>query len=607
MTRYFNVAQALEEMAQRDPFRPGIVFPAGRDAAGRAKGIQFSFHQLNELCDAYAHGLSDLGLRMGDRVLMMVRPGVELISVVFALLKIGAVPVIIDPGMGRKAFLQCVAESEPVALVGIPVAHALRRLVPGPFRHLRHSVVVGGPAFLADVELERLRVTQRGPFETAPTTTESEAAVAFTSGSTGIPKGVVYLHGMFEAQIDLMRDVLGISPGEVDLALLYIFALFNPALGVTTVVPDMDPTKSADVNPAHVVESIMTHGVTNAFGSPTIWKRVAPYCREQGIRLSPLKRVIMAGAAVPPPLIAAMYSDVLAPGAEVITPYGATEAMPLTLITGQEILQETAAHTEVGGGTCVGRALPGIELRVIRITDEPIAEWDETLVVPAGTIGEIAVKGPVVTRLYLNRPEQTALAKIRQGDAIWHRMGDVGYFDTEGRLWFCGRKAHRVETGEQVLFSVPCETIFDRHPAVERTALVGVGPRGAQRPILVVEPKAGLFPKSLAERQRLTLELLGLGAEYAHTRIIRDVLFYPGVFPTDVRHNVKIQSEKLAAWAETQLWQLAPAEGEAARGEATVPERSQPAPGWLTGALGVVGGVAMLLIWRRKRRRRRAP
>ena len=239
----YNVTQALAEIAARAPYRPGIIFPAGRTKRGRAKFTQYSFEQLNAEVDRYAHGLHARGIRQGDRVLLMVRPGVELIAVVFALVRMGAVPVLIDPGMGRRAFLQCVAETEPVALIGVPLAHLLRRLFPRPFRGVQHTVVVDGPRLLAETTLDEVRADTREPFPVAPTTLESEAAVTFTSGSTGIPKGVVYQHGMFRAQIALLRDELRIEEGEVDLALLYIFALFNPALGVTTVIPDMDPTK----------------------------------------------------------------------------------------------------------------------------------------------------------------------------------------------------------------------------------------------------------------------------------------------------------------------------------------------------------------------------
>jgi len=604
-----NIAAALPEMAAREPYQPAVVFPAGRDAAGRARTVQFSFKQLNEETDRYAHGLTRLGIRQGERVLMLLHPGVELIATVFGLLKMGAVPVLIDPGMGGKAFLQCVTETQPTAMIGVPAAHLMRLAARKAFGTVRCTVVAREPGWpvaltrlLAQNTLEAVRHGRGGPFALSETVADDEAAVAFTSGSTGTPKGVVFHHGLFEAQIGLLKDAIGMATGEVDLALLYIFALFNPALGVTTIIPDMDPTKSAEINPAHVVEAVQTHGVTNAFGSPTIWKIVAPYCRDHGIRLPSLKRVLMAGAPVPPDLIQAMFDDVLSDDADVLTPFGATEAMPLTAMSGREILRETAALTNVGRGMCVGTPLPAVTVRVIEVSDAPIPKWRDDLVLPVGKIGEIAVKGPVVTRTYLNRPSKTAAAKIHQGDDVWHRMGDLGYFDQQGRLWFCGRKAHRVTTPLGPMYPVLCEIIFNQHPDVARTALVGLGPEGAQQPVLLVEPRPGRFPADVLARQRFTMELLALGTEHEHTRAIEQVDFYPEAFPTDVRHNVKIQREKLAVWAAEQHPGLAgarPSSHQSAAKAQDVSYTGQGARGLrigdLVGVLGIAAGVLTTL------------
>ncbi|MBN2007356.1 MAG: AMP-binding protein [Anaerolineae bacterium] len=616
MTESYNIAEGLSEMAARAPYRPGIIFPAGRDSHGRARTVQLSFQQLNAETDLYAHGLRDAGIENGSRVLLMLHPGVELIATVFALVKIGAAPVLIDPGMGRQAFLRCIADAEPAAMVGIPVAHAMRRLFPKSFGSLRRSVVVGNVPWLGDVTLAALRAAasreyRDAPFAPAPAGPDTEAGIAFTSGSTGVPKGVVYTHGIFQSLLDLLRYHVGIREGEVDLSLLYIFALFNPALGVTTVIPDMDPTKSAQVNPAYVVESIQTHGVTNAFGSPTIWKRVAPYCVERGIRLPSLKRVLMASAPVPPWLVEMLLDKVLEPDAQVNTPFGATEAMPLTWMDGRELLTETAALSAQGRGMCVGRPLPGITLKTIPIRDEAISMWSPSLALPSvvnapadagvpAEIGEIVAKGPVVTRTYLNRPDQTALAKIQDEDGVWHRMGDVGYFDAQGRLWFCGRKAHRVTTPQGALFPVPCETIFNIHPDVVRTALVGVGQPGKQRPVLVVEAKPDCFPATALARHKFTLDLLALGAEHAHTREIQTILFYPKTFPTDVRHNVKIQREKLAVWATDMIGER---NGEFVETPMRDKVRSWPPVSVLGGLLGVI--LSLWMLWRRGRRQPR--
>ncbi|MBI2539415.1 MAG: AMP-binding protein, partial [Deltaproteobacteria bacterium] len=205
-----------------------------------------------------------------------------------------------------------------------------------------------------------------------------------------------------------------------------------------------------------------------------------------------------------------------------------------------------------GAGICVGRALPGVTLKIIKIVDEVIPEWSEGLVLPDGEIGEIVVKGAVVTREYYKRKEQTALAKIREGDQIWHRMGDAGHLDNEGRLWFCGRKAHRVVAQTKTLFTVQCEAIFNQHPDVFRSALVGIGPRSSQRPVIIVEPKSGKVPTRVKDAERFAQELLDLGSRSELTRDIKDILFHPG-FPVDFRHNAKIIREKLAVWAEDRI------------------------------------------------------
>ncbi len=553
MERY-NIAQPMVEQAARRPFSPAILFPAGRQG-GRARYVQMAFHQLNALCDQYAHGLTEYGIGQGRRVLLMVRPSPDFIALVFALLKMGAVPVLIDPGMGLRPFLQCVRETEPSHMIGIPIAHALRKLFPSPFKTVQSSITVGRRWGWDGAILEQVRANRPHPFAVAPTTTADEAAVAFTSGSTGIPKGVVFTHGMFKAQIELLRDEVGYVEGGIDLPGLYIFALFNPILGVTTVMPDMDPAKTAQLDPARLVEAIQTFGVATSFGSPTVWKIVGRYCQENDIQLPSLRRIIMAGAPVPPWLIrqyAGGAPDDILPHGDVYTPFGATEALPITMMSGQEILGETAALSEQGAGMCVGRPIPGCTVRIIRIGDAPIPAWDEGLVLPQGQVGEIVIKGAVVTRVYLNRPQQTAEAKIYEGDEVWHRMGDLGYFDAQGRLWFCGRKKHRVETAAGLLLPVCGEAIFNAHPDVARTALVGVGAAGQQMPVLVVEPKPGKMPRTADEKQHFIAELLRLGAAHTLTSSIQTVLFYPGRFPVDVRHNAKIQREKLAGWARTE-------------------------------------------------------
>jgi acyl-CoA synthetase (AMP-forming)/AMP-acid ligase II len=267
--------------------------------------------------------------------------------------------------------------------------------------------------------------------------------------------------------------------------------------------------------------------------------------------LPSLERVISAGAPVPPRVLAQMKACIAADG-EVHTPYGATEALPVASIAASEVLGETRHRWAQGGGTCVGRKFPGIEWKVIAIADGPIATLADADELPAGQIGELVVRGPVVTRQYVTRVETNAMAKITDGSRFWHRMGDVGYLDETGRFWYCGRKAHRVRTANGTMFTIPCEAIFNQHPDVYRSALVGVGPPQSQRPVVIVEPWPGKMPKGTRARRSLFADLAKLARANPVTESIHDFLMHRAM-PVDIRHNAKIFREKLAAWAARKL------------------------------------------------------
>ena len=534
-------------MAASAPERAAIIFPKG---ACRRVAQVWSFSQLNARCDAYAHGFRRTGFGPGMRVLVMIRPGVELIAVVFALLKLGAVPVLIDPGQGRRAFLTCVRQCQPQALVGIPFALVARRVFSAHFASVELCVAAGTRWFFGLPTLSEFTTSTVEPVKAITVCHADEAAIAFTSGSTGPAKGVVYRHGNFAAQTALMASDLGIETGEVHLSLVYIFALFNPALGVTTVLPDIDPAKPTQVHANDLIDAITAHNVSFSLGSPTIWGTITDHCIARGVTLPTIKKVFLFGAPVTPLLIERLQ-ETLVEGS-IYTPFGATEALPITQMSGIEVLRDTAAETARGAGVCVGRPVTGVTVKVIAISDDPIENWDPALVCSTGEIGELVVMGPIVTEQYVGLPSATALAKIRDGKAVWHRMGDLGYIDTAGRLWFCGRKSHRVETRDQLLLPVPCEVIFNAHPQCRRTALVGVGPTGRQTPVLVVEPLAGKMPVTHSARENFVDELLRLGDQFKHTRTIQTVLFHQ-CFPMDVRHRAKIRREVLAQWAARQL------------------------------------------------------
>jgi acyl-CoA synthetase (AMP-forming)/AMP-acid ligase II len=525
-------------MAERQAEMPALKVPRGRTRGGDIDYLTLSFADLAAEAGAWQAEFIARGLRRGDRTLVMVRPGLPLIAAVFALFGLGAVPVVIDPGMGLKSFLACVARSKPRALVGIPLARVVSRLFRRAFRSVDLRVPVAGSP------VARGPADRQSSFTVAPCAADELAAILFTSGSTGAPKGVCYTHGMFAAQVDLIRATYDIQPGERDLPMLPVFALFNPALGMTTVVPEIDPARPAKVDAAKIVQAIRQEKITTSFGSPTLWWKIALYCREHDITLPTLRRVLSAGAPVPPALWAAMRG-ILTEG-ELHSPYGATEALPVSSIRAQEVLAQTAGLTLRGHGTCVGAVIPGNEVKIVALTDLPIATLDEAHELAPGQIGEIIVRGPTVTHAYDALPEATAAAKIRGSDGtVWHRMGDCGRVDESGRIWFCGRKAERVETSEGPLFTEQVEPAFREHPQIARCALIGLGAPGGQTPALVVERRK---ESSLAESS-LVQELAVLAAAHPFAKRVRRVFFHPSL-PVDVRHNAKIHRLTLARWAE---------------------------------------------------------
>jgi acyl-CoA synthetase (AMP-forming)/AMP-acid ligase II len=454
--------------------------------------------------------------------------------------------------MGRSNIFRCLEEVEPEGFIAIPLVQAIRVLNGRRFSKARLNVTVNGRRwFWRGSSYQDLLGKDWEQFDIVRSAARDPAAIIFTSGSTGPPKGVLYEHAMFNAQVDLLRDFYNIQPGEIDLSGFPLFALFNAAMGVTTVIPDMDATKPAQVDPHKIVEAVNQLGVTQAFGSPAIWNRVGRHCERHQIRLPTLKRVLSAGAPVPVHVIERMLA-VLPDDGDIHTPYGATESLPVASVSGRFVVDQTAMASSQGAGTCVGQPFPKVMVKIIPITDGPIHSLADVHELATNEIGEIIVQAPSTTREYYRRPEATASAKITDGDRFWHRMGDVGYLDVDGILWFCGRKAHIVETNNGRMFTVPCEAIFNQHPRVFRSALVGIGPRGNQTPVIIIEPEKDQYPTNATERKQFENELWQLGQANEKTQTIRLCLFHRSL-PVDIRHNVKIFREKLGPWAEKKL------------------------------------------------------
>ena len=546
MAHSSNIAQYLDNQAAQNPTASALIAPTS--------GLSLDYSSLHMEVSLLARFFAEKGIRDGHAILLMQRPGFGLISTVFSLLRLGAVPVVIDPGMGLKSFLHCVERTKPDGLVGISQALWLARIFRKPFAHTALRI----PPNLPKGWRLRAKAQEIVSDRAIPRQSDDLAALLFTSGSTGPAKGVCYTHGMFEKQIQLIRQSYHIQPGEVDFPLLPVFALFDPALGMCTVVPEMNAAKPAAFSAAKAVKALQEYRVTHSFGSPTLWSKIAQHCEHTGTRLTHLQRVLMAGAPAPLQLVKQMRTCL--PHAKVHTPYGATEALPLTDVEADQLLKYADSPEWLTAGTLVGKPLQGVQMKVIREengTPNNISECQEC---ETGEIGEIVVRGAHVTQTYHHLPEVTSKAKIsdasplpesinqtqQHATAKWHRMGDLGYMDDSGQLFLCGRKAETIRLHDGKCFYPDCcEPVFQQHPDVKRAALIAYYQQDEPVPAIVIEPYPNRRPRRAKAQHQFQLELKKRAEAYDTTRPINHFFFH-WPFPVDVRHNAKIHRLALA-------------------------------------------------------------
>ena len=501
-----NTAELLEKQAESLPNKPAIVF----------KNKTISFKELDETINRFAHYFIKRKIKPGDKVLVFIRPSIELPATTFALFKVGAIPIFIDPGVGINNLLRAVGEASPTALIAPPFVYGVSVALRSAFKSVRVNLYAS--------KLQKQSRDQSSQFKKHEATEDEMAAILFTSGATGRPKGVVYTHKIFIAQTRLLQELYSLTSDDVDCPYFSLFSFFTLAMGMTAFIPSIDPSRPARVNPHAVVTSIRESKATFTAGSPTIWAKVADYCLAHDIQLPSLRSLVMFGA----PVEVSMHEkwQRILPNGTTYTPYGATESLPVSNISGVSILDNTAGLTLAGAGVCVGKPVPSVEVM--------IAEDNEILVC-----------GDTTTKEYYNEPDVTQERKLVLDGRLWHRSRDVGSIDEEGRIWFWGRKAYVVDLGAERMYPVPCETVFNQHPRIKRTALVG--PRIGSRivPSLVIE----LEDSSTVMTEALLKELLEIRDAHEHTKPI-EKFFLKKSFPVDVRHNIKIDNLALCAWVE---------------------------------------------------------
>ncbi len=532
--------QAFLETAQRYPENDAVVAPSF--LSDSVKYAKLTYKDLTALISKYERGLSELGLMRGDKVLMLVKPGIDFLALSYAVMGRGAVPVFLDPGMGREKLFRCIKELRPDVLIGSPLAQVLRWVKKDLFSSIKFHVVAAEFFGMLGPDLSYLKRFASRPMPTVPGT--GQALIAFTSGATGTPKGVIFSDSMIQAQLQIFTDVLGLKAGEKDLPLLPIFSLFNLAIGVGSVFPPLNPSRPLTVDSARVLRLIADHQIRYSFGSPTLWKKIGEYCVRTRSNLGSIEKILVAGAPVPRETLVLLKS-VLKQG-DIFTPYGATEALPVTLISATDILNTPEVPAETGEqGTLVGRPIAGVELKIIAPQDGPIPGEEEMFECAPLEIGEVIVRGANVSQEYFERTDANQRGKISASSGQWHRMGDLAYQDRQGLLYFCGRKVHAVHTAERIYFSVPVERIFNTHAKVARSALIDLGGQAA----LAIEPHPQFWPESETEREHFIAELLSIARAHPLTERI-DRFFFHQSFPVDGRHNAKIFRDQLSLWAK---------------------------------------------------------
>lgn len=551
----FNLAEVVRETAQNNPGRIAVIEPAGVDKKGARRYRRYTYAELSHDAESVAPGLREIGIAELSRIVCMTPPSYEACVLGLALQRVGATTLWIDPSVGCRNVGERLRRIRPDGFTGIPFSHLGRIVFGWGPRFPRKSIVIDGhfPGAHTLAALKRTPPAQPAPPVVRP---DAPATVLYTTGSTGPAKPALYLHRNYTHLYKIVHESWGFDSSEdvpVDMAVFPAFFFISLSAGGTMVVPPINFSREtpAKANPKALLEVINDCGVQSCFGSPVLLENMARYAVQHNVKTPSFKRVIGGGAPITGDVMAALLR-MMGPQAEVFANYGATEALPTSEIGAQEVLSETWPQTLTGAGICVGRPFTGVEVRIVEIQDGVIERLEQARPIDNGSIGEILVQSLHVSPAYFEDPENTQKNKVYGPDGeVWHRIGDAGYLDDKGRIWCCGRISQRIKAAEGTLFSLNCEPIFNAHPNVRRSGLVGISGDGGEVPVICVE----LEKEFHGEKQALCHELLDLAAGHEATRAIRNVLFCPRL-PTDPRHDSKIERPALARWAARQLSHL---------------------------------------------------
>jgi acyl-coenzyme A synthetase/AMP-(fatty) acid ligase len=502
-----------------------------------------------------AAGLHGIGVRPGDRVSLLVEPGPTLTALVYACLRIGAVVVVADAGLGVRGLTRAQRGAWPQFVVAQAKGLAAARALGWPGMRISADPLPASARRALGVAQDLADVARAGDGLHLPPEPgrHDEAAVLFTSGSTGPAKGVVYTHGRLSALRDALATHFDVGPDTGLVTGFAPFALLGPALGTRSVTPRMDVSAPRTLTARAVADAVRAADASMVFLSPAAILNVVATAdaldgpdgdrgADHRAALARVRTFLSTGAPIGADLLRSAAE--LMPAATAHTPYGMTECLLVTDITLEGIADAASAPDD---GVCVGRPVGGGEVLISALDDDGAATGAPAAT--PGVLGEVLVRAPHLKERYDRLWLADVAAERDTPPGHWHRTGDVGHLDAEGRLWIEGRLVHVLTTAGGSLAPVGPEQAVERVPHVRRAALVGVGPAGVQQPVVVVE--AFTTP---GVRQRPGL------ASFELTAAVRDacpvppaaVLVVPQM-PTDVRHNSKIDRSRLAAWAEGVL------------------------------------------------------
>ncbi len=521
-----NVYLKFCETVQKSPQKKALIIP------GLFSDKEFNFDDLYKKTLGYQNFFFQKGIRENDLVAIFLSPGVEFIACTFALFSLGATPLFMDPGMGIKKVLKNLRTSGPKVIIAENIVLGILIISPKI------------PSLRFTISKNQLQMIDEKSSPLYFTSQNNQAAILFTSGATGPPKGVCYTHQMFLEQIKQIQNYFKIKTTDIDYPAFPLFALFTLCMGVTVVIPSINPTRPGSCSPKKVLTEIKKYKVTILSGSPAIWDVVSSFQKANPHyqnNCNEVKTVIMFGA----PVSTKIHQTFLPylPNGDIFTPYGATESLPVSCASGRQILNNYSSLTEIGAGTFIGKVFPHVRIKILPYKER--LAINKNLKKPL-EFGELWVSSLTTSKEYLKLPEENKLSKMKDEDGtIWHKMGDLAAVDEQNNLWFHGRIPHAMKINQGIYTSISCEEIFNQHKDTKRSALIQLN--SGKMAVVIESPT--LFNSNLKKRLNMKKELKSLAKNYSHTETIEH-FYFSKKFPVDIRHNIKINREELKQMAQ---------------------------------------------------------